>query len=101
MNLNLTQYLRKKVINYEALPIKKNKFNGKLKIINIRDNFKLNFFGNKNKNKFFYVIRRSPGSGLFSNLTYVLNHLKIADKYKFIPVVDMENFLTIYSCNEN
>ena len=54
-------------------------------------------YGNKNSNKIFYVIRRSPGAGLFSNLTYVLNHLKIANKHNFIPVVDMENYPTIYN----
>ena len=29
---------------------------------------------------------------LFSGLTYVVNHLKVADDYGFIPIVDMENF---------
>ena len=27
-------------------------------------------FGNKNKNKKFYVIKRTPGAGFFSNLLY-------------------------------
>ena len=63
----------------------------------LKNSFNIFFFGNKNKNKFFYVIRRSPGAGFFSNLTHILYHLKIADKYKFIPVVDMKNFLTIYN----
>ena len=54
-------------------------------------------YGNKNPNKIFYVIRRSPGAGLFSNVTYVINHLKIADKHNFIPVIDMENYPTIYN----
>ena len=54
-------------------------------------------YGNKNPNKIFYVIRRSPGAGLFSNLTYVLNHLVVANKHNFIPVVDMENYPTIYN----
>ena len=57
----------------------------------------LKSFGNINKNKIFYVIKRTPGAGLFSNLTFVLNHLKIAEKYNFTPVVDMENFPTIYN----
>ena len=51
----------------------------------------------KNKNKVFYVIRRSPGAGMFSNVNYVINHLKVCDQYNFIPVVDMENFTTIYN----
>ena len=51
----------------------------------------------RNKNKVFYVIRRSPGAGMFSNVNYVINHLKICDQYNFIPIVDMENFTTIYN----
>ena len=38
--------------------------------------------GSKNKNKIFYVIQRSPGAGLFSNLIFVLNHLKISEKHR-------------------
>ena len=53
--------------------------------------------GSKNPDKTFYVIRRSPGAGLFSNVIYVLNHLEIAEKHNFIPVVDMENYPTIYN----
>ena len=68
---------------------------------NIKKGIKINLnsFGNFNKNKTFYVIKRSPGAGLFSNVIYVLNHLKIAIKHNFIPFVDMQNFFTIY--NEN
>ena len=60
-------------------------------------NINLRSYGKKNPNKIFYVIRRSPGAGLFSNLTYVLNHLVVANKHNFIPVVDMENYPTIYN----
>lgn len=59
--------------------------------------FNISKFGNKNKNKIFYVIKRTPGAGLFSNLSFVLNHIIIAKKFDFIPVVDMENFLTFYN----
>ena len=51
----------------------------------------------RNKKKVFYVIRRSPGAGMFSNITYIINHLKICDQYNFIPVIDMQNFTTIYN----
>ena len=54
-------------------------------------------FGNKNKNKLFYVIKRYHGGGLFSNFLFVLNHLIQADKLGAIPVVDMENFTNVYS----
>ena len=63
----------------------------------ILTNISLHSFGVNNPNKIFYVIRRSPGAGFFSNLTYVLGHLKIAENHKLIPVVDMENFPTIYN----
>ena len=69
--------------------------------INLDKDPKYDFFsyGNNNPNKIFYVIRRSPGAGLFSNLIYVINHLLIAEKHNFIPIIDMENYPTIY--NEN
>ena len=53
----------------------------------------------KNPNKIFYVIRvdRNGGGGLFSNVLFVLNHLIIADKHDFIPIVDMKNFPTRYN----
>ena len=54
-------------------------------------------FGDLNKDKTFYIIKRTPGTGLFSNVVFVLNHLRIAKKYNFIPIVDMANFKTIYN----
>ena len=54
-------------------------------------------FGNLNKNKIFYLIRRSPGAGLFSNVLYVMNHLAVAEKHGFEPYVEMQNFKTIYN----
>ncbi len=53
--------------------------------------------GQKNKDKVFYVIKRSPGTGFFSNVLFVINHLMIAKKKNYIPIVDMENFPTIYN----
>lgn len=54
--------------------------------------------GDLNEDKVFYVIQRLHGEGgLFSDLTFVVNHLKVADDYKFIPVVDMENFPRWYN----
>jgi len=55
--------------------------------------------GSKNNNKVFYVIKRTPGAGLFSNVIFVLNHLLIARKHNFVPIIDMQNFPTIYSEN--
>ena len=85
-------FIKKYLSDTIALPlIKKKDING--------EKINLHSFGNLNKKKFFYVIRRSPGAGLFSNVIFVLNHLRIADNHNFIPFIDMENFTTIY--NEN
>ncbi len=54
-------------------------------------------FGNLNSDKTFYVIKRTPGTGLFSNVTFVLNHLKICKEKNYIPIIDMKNFKTIYN----
>ena len=73
--------------------------NKKLKNINL-DNFNnVNFksFGKLNKNKIFYVIRRHPTAGFFSNITFVLNHLKICEDFKFIPIIDMQNYPTLHN----
>ncbi|NMN67066.1 hypothetical protein VP91_00001990 [Candidatus Pelagibacter ubique] len=75
-----------------AKPILKEK-----KILYKRPHYDFISYGKKNPKLIFYVIRRSPGAGLFSNLIYVLNHLKIAEKHNFIPIIDMENFPTIYN----
>ncbi len=57
-------------------------------------------FGKKNPDKVFYVIwLHHMGSGLFSNVSHVLCHLKLADITGMIPVVDFQNFKTLY--NEN
>ena len=53
--------------------------------------------GDLNPDKVFYVIRRYPGTGLFSNLAYVMNHIQIANRMGFIPVVDMKNYPTVYN----
>lgn len=64
-------------------------------------NLKFNYYGKKNKNKFFYIIKRSPGSGFFSNFAYVLNHLRISELFNLIPIIDMKNYKTIYNDKYN
>tara|TARA_B100001057_G_scaffold476121_1_gene543680 strand:+ start:10424 stop:11455 length:1032 start_codon:yes stop_codon:yes gene_type:complete len=59
--------------------------------------YSIKSFGVKNKNKIFYVINRSPGGGMFSNLNFVIHHLLIAETFNFIPIIDMENFPTLYN----
>ena len=34
-------------------------------------------YGNKNPNKYFFIIKRSPGAGFFSNLNFVIHNLYI------------------------
>ena len=58
-------------------------------------------FGSKNKKLFFYVIKRSPGAGFFSNLLYVICQLQYAHNKGMVPVVDMQNFPTYYNQKKN
>jgi len=78
-----------------------NNLNKKFNFINNAPNYYFRNFGNKNKNKLFYVIKiyekNKEGGGLFANLLFVLNHLKIIEKLKAIPVIDMENFYNRYN----
>jgi hypothetical protein len=54
-------------------------------------------FGNRNKDKIFYVIQRLDGGGMFSNLNYIIHHLKISENLGCIPIIDMQNFPTKYN----
>jgi hypothetical protein len=55
-------------------------------------------FGSRNPGRVFYVIWRERfGSGFFSNLSHVLCHLMIADTLRMEPIVDFENFPTLYN----
>ncbi len=55
-------------------------------------------FGSKNRNKSFYIIKRKfNANGMFSNLRFVLDHLIYAKKKNFIPIIDMQNFPTVYN----
>ena len=54
-------------------------------------------FGKLNPSKKFYIIRRNPTAGFFSNITFILNHLKICNEMNFIPIIDMKNYPTLYN----
>ena len=85
---------KKKFLNFNANSLQYSKK------INTKDiDISFTKLGSKNKNKVFYVIKRTPGAGLFSNVIFVLNHLLIAKRHNFIPIIDMQNFPTIYSEN--
>tara|TARA_B100001059_G_C17773191_1_gene549687 strand:+ start:361 stop:1479 length:1119 start_codon:yes stop_codon:yes gene_type:complete len=108
----MLDYLRKKILNkkHKARPIelKKKKLKSLISPVKyssklIPKKFKeLNLqqvsYGKKNPNKFFYIIRRSPGAGFFSNLNFVVHNLYICDQLKMIPVIDMENYPNLYNC---
>tara|TARA_Y100001970_G_scaffold133625_1_gene164657 strand:+ start:18908 stop:20023 length:1116 start_codon:yes stop_codon:yes gene_type:complete len=108
----MLNYIRKKILEnqHKAKPInvyrKKikpiclpKKYIAKIKKKEIRElNLQHLTYGKKNKNKFFYVIRRTPGAGFFSNLNFVIQNLLICDQLKMIPVIDMENYPTLYNC---
>ena len=50
-----------------------------------------------NEDKKLYIIRRIGNSGFFSNFFYVLGHLVYAEKKHYIPLIDMENYKTLYN----
>jgi hypothetical protein len=63
-------------------------------------NFEYRTYGKKNPKKKFFIIRRSPGAGFFSNLAFVIQNLYICDKLKLTPIIDMENYQTYYNCKK-
>jgi len=92
----MKKFLKQILTNTGPKPLINNKlFKKDSKII--AKNFTINSFGKKNPNKIFYIINRSPGAGLFSNVSFVVNHLSICNFFNFVPVIDMENFPTIYN----
>lgn len=58
-------------------------------------------YGELNPDKTFYVIRLfPPGTGWLANYIYVLGYMKYAYEKGWIPVVDMENYGTLYQESE-
>lgn len=75
-------------------------FYRKTRISNLVNNSSYNLpinFGRLNPKIIFYVIKRTPGAGFFSNVSFVVCNIYFALKKKYVPVVDMENFLTWYN----
>ena len=72
------------------------KLNSKIEINNLSQIY-FKSFGKLNKNKIFYIIRRNPTAGFFSNITFVLNHLKICKEMNFIPIIDMKNYPSLHN----
>ena len=89
--------LRQQILtNIGPKPLEKSEYKIQTKF-NLGKNLKIVSFGKHNKDKIFYIIKRTPGSGLFSNLTFVLNHISICNSFNLIPIIDMKNFTTIYN----
>lgn len=51
------------------------------------------------KAKYYIIFREEGGAGFFSNYMCVLGHIVLAQRFGYIPVVDMKNHPTLYSEN--
>lgn len=61
-------------------------------------NIKYKSFGERNPDKVFFVIYRTPyEAGFFSNFRHVIGYLKSLEGTGLIPVVDFKNFKTFYN----
>lgn len=52
---------------------------------------------NRIRAKYYIISRSAGGAGFFSNYMWVLGHVVLSEKLGYIPVVDMENYKTLYS----
>ena len=97
----LKKLINKKIYRKLIDTPERKKMSKKFNFINNDPNYYFQSFGNKNKDKIFYLIKihgnNGEGGGLFSNLLFILNHLRIADKLNAIPVIDFENFMNKYN----
>ena len=96
----IVELLRKKILKKQFFARQTWRHKDKKYISNIFNELNLEYkrYGNRNPNIFFYLIRRSPGAGFFSNLNFVIHNLWICEQLKMIPVVDMKNYITLYNC---
>ena len=59
------------------------------------------FYLRKRLHAKYYIIRRPAlGAGFFSNYYWVMGHVIFAKRLGYIPVVDMQNYKTLYSEDE-
>jgi hypothetical protein len=93
----MLELIRKYIISKRTKLVVKKKILKKSINNNDELSYSIKSFGEKNRNKIFYVINRTPGGGMFSNLNFVIHHLLIAEKFKFTPIIDMKNFPTFYN----
>ena len=50
-----------------------------------------------NRNRYYIIRRRAPWAGFYANYLYVAGHVVYALKKGYIPVVDMQNYPTLYN----
>jgi len=86
---HLIRFINQFIYPFEAKPIIKFKETN-TEVTNLLVN------SSHRKRKLIYYIIKRPGVELFSNFIYVLNHLKITNSCGYEPLIDMENFKTIY-----
>ena len=88
----IVEYFRKKILEKQFFARQSWKHKDKKHISNIFNELNLEYrrYGNKNPNVFFYLIRRSPGAGFFSNLNFVIHNLLICDQLKMIPIISTQ-----------
>lgn len=71
-------------------------WNGMLNFINLE----LYYLRKRIRAKYYVIVRSEGGAGFFSNYFWVLGHVVFAKKLGYIPVVDMQNYPTLYSEKE-
>ncbi len=98
MGSKLHQFLR----NYVKKDFVQDKFDGVYPFdVDSIPYTKYKSFGEKNPDKIFYVIYRTPyEAGFFSNFAHVVGHLKLIQGTDLIPVVDFQHFKTFYNVQE-
>ena len=70
-------------------------YKNKVKILsNLKNRYKK---VNKNKKDTFYIIKRDRWNGMFSNIHFVILHIIYAKSKKYIPIIDMKYYPTIYN----
>ena len=52
------------------------------------------------KKRYYIIRRRAPWAGFYANYLYVAGHVVYAQKKGYIPVVDMQNYPTLYNEND-
>ena len=92
----IIEFLRKKILQKQFFARQFWEHKNNKHKSNIFNEFNLEYkrFGSKNPNVFFYLIRRSPGAGFFSNLNFGLIKLIYTELVQLILSI-MKNIVSI------